>query len=93
MLFLISTRKKVLANLLSDLCFEDVWIHIYLQDVPHFDHLILSNEFEKWRAIRANVGGVGGVLAWVAWVAYLSGWHASVGNVGGLLARVAYLRG
>ena len=26
-------------------------------------------EFEKWRAIRASVGGVDGVLAWVAWVA------------------------
>ena len=25
-------------------------------------------EFEKWRAIRASVGGVGGVLAWVVWV-------------------------
>ena len=23
-------------------------------------------EFEKWRAIRASVGGAGGVLAWVA---------------------------
>ena len=23
------------------------------------------DEFEKWRAIRASVGGVGGVLAWV----------------------------
>ena len=26
----------------------------------------LKYEFEKWRAIRASVGGVGGVLAWVA---------------------------
>ena len=25
-----------------------------------------KKEFEKWRAIRASVGGVGGVLAWVA---------------------------
>ena len=25
-------------------------------------------EFEKWRAIRASVGGVGGVLAWIVWV-------------------------
>ena len=23
-------------------------------------------ELEKWRAIRASVGGVGGALAWVA---------------------------
>ena len=33
-------------------------------------------EFQKWRAIRANVGSVGGVgcvLAWVAWVACLRG--------------------
>ena len=24
------------------------------------------NDFEKWLAFRASVGGVGGVLAWVA---------------------------
>ena len=35
-------------------------------------------EFEKWRAIRASVGGV---LAWVAWIACLRGWCASVGGV------------
>ena len=56
-----------------------------------------KNEFEKWRAIRACVGGVlawvtwwrvyvGGALAWVAWVAYLRGWRARVGDVGGVLA-------
>ena len=28
-----------------------------------------SNEFEKWRAIRASLGGVGGMLEKVAWVA------------------------
>ena len=32
-------------------------------------------EFEKWRAIRAGVGGVGDVLAWVM---YLRRWRASV---------------
>ena len=48
------------------------------------NHLVLivhcKNEFEKWRAIRACVGGVGGVLA------CLRGWHASVGDVDGVLA-------
>ena len=32
----------------------------------------IKNEFEKWRAIRANLGWracMSGVLAWVAWVA------------------------
>ena len=32
-------------------------------------------EFEKWRAIRAGVGGVGGALALVA---CLRGWCASM---------------
>ena len=26
----------------------------------------VMQKFEKWRAIRASVGGVGGVLVWVA---------------------------
>ena len=30
---------------------------------------LATEEFEKWRAIRASVGGVGGVFAWVTWVA------------------------
>ena len=38
-------------------------------------------EFEKWRTIRASVGGVGSVLAWVAWMACLRVWCASVGGV------------
>ena len=37
-------------------------------------------ESEKWRAIRASVGGVGGVITWVPWVAYLRGWRASAGG-------------
>ena len=40
-------------------------------------------EFEKWRAIRASVGGVGGVLAWVT---RFHGWRTSVG---GMLAWVS----
>ena len=36
-------------------------------------------EFEKWRAIRASVGGV---HVW---------WHASVGDVGGMLAWVTWV--
>ena len=41
---------------------DDYWlIFIFLNISPGFDKL----EFEKWRAIRASVGGVGGVLAWV----------------------------
>ena len=51
------------------------------------NHLVLivhcKNEFEKWRAIRACVGGV---LAWVACYSCLRGWHASVGDVDGVLA-------
>ena len=35
-------------------------------------HSVLT-EFEKWRAIRASVGGVGGAITWVQWVAYLRG--------------------
>ena len=34
-----------------------------------------ENEYEKWRAIRASVGGV------LAWVACLRGWRPSVGGV------------
>ena len=48
--------------------------------------ILIDIEFEKWRAIRASVGGVGGVLAWVA---CLEGWCASVGGMGGLLSWVA----
>ena len=47
-----------------------------------------SDEFEKWRAIRASVGGVDDVLAWVAWVACLRGWRGWHANVGGELAWV-----
>ena len=45
-------------------------------------------EFEKWRAIRASVGGVGDVLAWVM---YLRRWRASVHNAGDLPALVSLL--
>ena len=34
---------------------------------------IILIEFEKWRAIRASVGGVGGVGSMLAWVACLRG--------------------
>ena len=43
----------------------------------------LIAEFEKWRAIRARVGGV------LAWVACLCVWHASVS---GVVASVSCLR-
>ena len=48
--------------------------------------------FEKWRAIRASVGGngcsacMGGMLACLMWVACLQGGPARVGAVGGVLA-------
>ena len=45
----------------------------------------MSNEFEKWRAIRASVGGV------LAWVACLRGWRACVGGLGSVLAWVKWL--
>ena len=45
--------------------------------MQHAREGILLKEFEKWRAIRASVGGVGGVLAWVTCC------------VGGVLAWVA----
>ena len=53
--------------------------------------VIEDSEFEKWRAIRASVGGVGDVLAWVTWVVCLRGWRASMGGVGGMLAWVAWV--
>ena len=43
--------------------------------------LDVKNEFEKWRAIRANVGGVGGMLAWVISQSGRRGRRACVGNV------------
>ena len=46
-------------------------------------------EFEKWRAIRASVGGAGDVLVWVALVATMGGWYASVGDVVDILVWVA----
>ena len=36
---------------------------------------------EKWRAIRASMGGVGGVLAWVACLRGYCRWRACVGGV------------
>ena len=50
-------------------------------DVDIQQHIHQINEFMKWRAIGANVGGVGGVLAWLA---CLRGWCASMGGVGGV---------
>ena len=39
-------------------------------------------EFEKWRAIRASVGGVGGMLAWVT---------CQSGDLGGVPACVTWV--
>ena len=47
-------------------------------------------EFDKWRAIRATVGGVCVVLAWVTCKRGCCGWRASVDKVVGVLALVAY---
>ena len=47
----------------------------------------VSEEFEKWRAIRASVGDM---LAWLAWVACLRGWCGWRAYVGGVLAWVAW---
>ena len=47
-------------------------------------------ELDKWRAIRATVGGVGVVLAWVTCKRGYRGWRASVDKVVGVLALVAY---
>ena len=47
-------------------------------------------ELDKWRAIRATVGGVGVVLAWVTCKRGCRGWRASVDKVVGVLALVAY---
>ena len=65
-----------------------------------------QNEFEKWCAIRASVGGVGGVLAWVAsqrtcvggvsgvlaWVACQRGWRANLGYVDDMVGAPAWVR-
>ena len=40
-----------------------------MQDLICINKSLAEEEFEKWRAIRASVGGVGGVLACVVWVA------------------------
>ena len=42
MLFVLSTGNKFLAN---SLVYQGCLIHIYLQDVSHFDSIILSNTF------------------------------------------------
>ena len=42
MLFVLSTKHKVLSN---SRAFQGLLIYIYLQDVPHFDYLIISNTF------------------------------------------------
>ena len=49
-------------------------IQIHHSTLELFFLSLLFLEFEKWRAIRASVGGVGGVLAW--------------GGLGGVLAWV-----
>ena len=48
------------------------------------------NDFEKWCAFRASVGGVGGVLAWVACYRV---WCACVGGMLELVASVVCLHG
>ena len=70
----IISKNKIKPPLLKSICKQEV------------KNKRINNEFQKWRAIRASVGGVGGVLAWVAWVVCLRGWRASVG---GVLAWVA----
>ena len=42
LLFVLSLRHKVTAN---SLVFQGCLIHLYLQDIPHFDFLILLNTF------------------------------------------------
>ena len=42
LLFVLSLRHKVMANSLP---FQGCLIHLYLQDFPHFDFLILLNTF------------------------------------------------
>ena len=55
----IRLRRKKLKNYEKKI----IWfvVHMYI--------IFAVFGFEKWRAIRASVGGVGGVLVWVAWVA------------------------
>ena len=67
----IISKNKIKPPLLKSICKQEV------------KNKRINNEFQKWRAIRASVGGV---LAWVVWVVCLRGWRASVG---GVLAWVA----
>ena len=62
-----SARNKF--ELLSDIIKNN--IDILMISETKFDSAF-PNEFEKWHAIPASVGGVGGVLAWVAWAAWLT---------------------
>ena len=46
---------------------------------------VMLEEFEKWRAIPAKVGGVSVVLVRVAWMACLREWRDTMGGVDGVL--------
>ena len=86
------TIKKALFDYLFNLVlivfpFKYKFSLKYYPQVFNCFHLSVSisiYEFQKWRAVRASVGGVGGVLAW---------WHASMGGLGVVLAWVVCLRG
>ena len=39
---------------------------IILEKLQKLIKNLLKNEFEKWRAVHARVGGVGGAFEWVA---------------------------
>ena len=68
---LLETGLPLMKNALKPMA-KDVMIPLALTEKAP-----AADKFEKWRAIRASVGGVDGVLAWVC---------ACVGSVDGVLA-------
>ena len=74
-----STIDLILTN--KALSFQSTNVTETYSSGHHESKETFVKEFEKWRAIRASVGGVGGMPAWGG-----RGWRACVGD--GVLACV-----
>ena len=61
----IYSKRKSIAFCNYVYIFFLVWIFVQAILIKTTLSKITKKEFEKWRPIRASVGGVGGVLAWV----------------------------
>ena len=87
----ILTKRKILVSVIDFGVklnkFKTKFVNISTNDDHSTPHM---NEFEKWHAIRASMGGVVGVLEWVV---CSHEWRANLGYVVAMLAWVLWQEG